>query len=830
MIDFGKISKGNNADTVLNPRDIFNALPNKNTAKFQYPRDVQSQVWNKWFQNRDQSNSVIKMNTGSGKTTVGLLILKSSLNEGKGPAVYVCPDNYLVEQVKDAAAELGVDVTTDVHSPKFISGRSILVINIHKLVNGRSVFGVGDQGVIQPIGSLLIDDAHACLDTVEDQFTISIPFTSPLYRQLVELFFDSLKAECESKALEIATGDPSSFMMVPYWEWQSKNSEVNSILVNGSSSDELIFQWPLIKEYLKHCHCVVSSTGIEISPHAIPIHMIPSVTQAERKVFMTATLIDDSILASHFGLSAQDLENPIFPDSAGDVGDRMILCPQGINPEITDQEIKEYCNQLAAEHNVIVIVPSARRAEFWSDVSNLVLDKASLYKGIEQLKTTHVGLVTMINRYDGVDLPGDACRVLVVDGVPQIRRKIDEVKHNTLVSSPKISAGFVQRIEQGMGRGVRSNDDHCVVFLVGRGLMRTLYAQGAIDKFSPGTKAQLELSVEIADQLSGKGLNDLNEAINYCLSRDPEWLSASKGVLASLKYSENSSSDPTAMGLRNAYDHALSRDFTGAKDIVNELVNKATNDAEKGYLKQVLAEYINNYDPHEAQQIQKSALNNNLRVLKPIDGIQYSKLLSNGSDQADLCSSFLSGKYSNPNDLVIEVNGILEELQFEKIPWSRFEEAFKNIANYIGFQSQRPEQFYRKGPDVLWSLGNMDYLVIECKNEANSDTISKKYCNQLNGSSNWFSGQYDVSCSFTPILIHPSDAYEFAASPNNHSRIITESELNRFRDSIKEFIISVASEATYKDPNKVRERLAHHRLMGNDFVANYTRAYRVRSS
>ena len=39
------------------------------------------------------------MNTGSGKTVVGLIMLQSCLNENKGPAIYVVPDNYLVNQV-----------------------------------------------------------------------------------------------------------------------------------------------------------------------------------------------------------------------------------------------------------------------------------------------------------------------------------------------------------------------------------------------------------------------------------------------------------------------------------------------------------------------------------------------------------------------------------------------------------------------------------------------------------------------------------------------------------------------------------------------------------
>ncbi len=50
------------------------------------------------------------MNTGSGKTVVALLILQSCLNEGIGPAMYVVPDKYLVEQVISQAKELGIKV------------------------------------------------------------------------------------------------------------------------------------------------------------------------------------------------------------------------------------------------------------------------------------------------------------------------------------------------------------------------------------------------------------------------------------------------------------------------------------------------------------------------------------------------------------------------------------------------------------------------------------------------------------------------------------------------------------------------------------------------
>lgn len=46
--DFSKLNSENSSDTVIAPRDIFTVLPNKH-AKYQYPRDVQGEVWAAWF-------------------------------------------------------------------------------------------------------------------------------------------------------------------------------------------------------------------------------------------------------------------------------------------------------------------------------------------------------------------------------------------------------------------------------------------------------------------------------------------------------------------------------------------------------------------------------------------------------------------------------------------------------------------------------------------------------------------------------------------------------------------------------------------------------------
>lgn len=823
-IDFGKLNTGSNVNTIIQPRELFTALPQKE-EKFQYPRDVQSQVWDNWFNRREESDLVLKMNTGSGKTIVGLLILKSCLNEKKSPAVYIVPDNYLVQQVENEAAALGVETTRDVKSPRFLSGKAILIANIHKLVNGKSVFGVGDEGVKIKIGTLLIDDAHACLDTIEEQFSISISYGSPCYKELYSIFKESLHRQCESKAIEIEDGDPSSYMQVPFWVWKNNLSEITKSLVSNKESDELKFSLPLFKESLSLCNCVLNAKKVEITPYCIPIHMLPSIINCDRKIFMTATLVDDSILSSHFGISGNSINEPIIPNTAGDIGDRMILLPQVINNDLTDLEIKEFCKWASEFINVVVIVPSEYRAEFWSDEADKVLRSNNLYNGIEELKKNKVGLVILVNRYDGIDLPKDACRLLVIDGLPDVRRLIDKVNQSILMGSDRVTAQVIQRIEQGMGRGVRSSDDYCAVFLMGKNLTSQLYAGNAIDKFSPGTKAQIELSDKLSEQIYNQTLNDIWEnVILHCLNRNEDWVTASKGVLASLTYDESTEVDIITNAQRKAYDCALYNDYSSASTALVEVINTTDDKVLKSYLTLCLAEYINLYDESEAQKTLMSAAAKNARILKPIEGIAYHKLESTVMDQARDCSVFLKNKFTDPNKIIIELNGIIELLIFKPETANIFEESFKKIAKFIGFCSQRPENDSNKGPDVLWGVGALNYFIIECKNGviSNSNKINKHDCNQLNGSIIWFESEYDSTCTFNPILIHPSLTFEHAASPHQKIRIINIEKLEYLKNNIQEFIKAICIQNKINDIEEIRKKLIFHKLRCEDFIQNYT--------
>ncbi|MDH8426033.1 hypothetical protein QIG80_27555, partial [Klebsiella pneumoniae] len=69
------------------PRKIFTTL--KRDARFKRPLDEQADVLDAWYARRKAKDLTLKMNTGGGKTVVGLLCLQSSLNENIKPAVYI---------------------------------------------------------------------------------------------------------------------------------------------------------------------------------------------------------------------------------------------------------------------------------------------------------------------------------------------------------------------------------------------------------------------------------------------------------------------------------------------------------------------------------------------------------------------------------------------------------------------------------------------------------------------------------------------------------------------------------------------------------------------
>ena len=190
------------------------------------------------------------------------------------------------------------------------------------------------------------------------------------------------------------------------------------LLSKNADCEELKFVWPFLKvgEVLANSITVVSGDRVEIAPHLIPIDLVPSSTMRLQS-FMSATLIDDAALVRDLAVDPKAVHNPIKPKVAGDIGERLIVCPPLVDSKIEEITTSQLVSEIRSSHraNVVVLVPSTNRARFWKTNDSMEVPGTDIADVIDKLSNSAPNTAIIANRYDGIDLPDDACRVLVID-------------------------------------------------------------------------------------------------------------------------------------------------------------------------------------------------------------------------------------------------------------------------------------------------------------------------------------------------------------------------------------------------------------------------------
>ncbi|MFI7633917.1 DEAD/DEAH box helicase [Nonomuraea sp. NPDC049400] len=833
-LDWSRIGTADH-EPLLRPRDIYAALPHR---PWPYLRQEQGEVLEKWYVRRDDRDIVIKQNTGGGKTVAGLLIAQSTLNEGIGKAVYLAPDTYLASRVCEEAARLGLKTTNDPSDLAFVSQQAILVTTFHKLINGKSIFGVaGDGRAPVDLGIVVVDDAHAALATTEGQFRLTIPDTHDAYGAILDMFEEDLRHQSLNVWEDVKAKEYSATARIPFWSWADRRSDVMKLLHPFRSDDVFKFAWPLISNVLHLCAATVTGRSVEIRPPCPPIHMIPSFARARRRVYLTATLADDSILVTDLDAAPELLAHPVTPGSAADLGDRMILAPIALNPSMDEEAIRVLAHQFsqgdrdgdgiveAEPINVVVLVPSLKAANVWRHYADRILLVRDLQQGVADLKAGHVGLVVLVNKYDGIDLPGRACDLLILDGIPRPMDAVESREAVALADSPVRLAREVQRIEQGMGRGVRDTDDSCAVLLLGANLAVATHDPLHLSLFSPATRAQLNLSRDIATQIQGEGLDAIRSALSACLNRLPAWVERSRRALAEVRYAETSTIRPEAIAARKAFDLASAGQSLAAVDQLQEVINTLSDPATSGWIMEQKAAYLHLTDPAAAQQVLSAAGNRNAFVLRPAVGVAPSQLKAAAS-QARAAAEFLASQYKDATSLVLGVRAMLDQITWDEERTKEAEAAWERLGRHLGFTSSRPEQAYGTGPDNLWVLGRDRHAVTELKTGATTETISKKDLDQLGGSVRWDQEQYPEVTPL-PVMVHPSRDLDVRGIGVPNMRVVTTAKLEELKDAVRAYTTALADGmGRWGDEQAVATQLAHSKLDHGNVFRMYAEAPR----
>ena len=831
----------NKGARLTRPREIYASLQGRRWPRL---RPEQNEVLEAWYDRRTEPDLVLKQNTGGGKTLTGLLIAQSSLHDGIGPAVFLVPDKFLIQQVVDEANDARIAVTIDPNDESFRSSQAILVTTFHKLLNGRSSFGVRGVKKVVPLGVVIVDDAHSALNATGGLFAVSIPASSDAYDDLIKLFAADLRDQSPKAFAEIQGGGFGAPIRVPPKAVADRAEEVMDIVqphANDPSIGSLFYPWTFVADLLQIATVTVTSKSIEIKTPCPEVSLIPAFQQAKRRVYLTATLEDEGVLVTELGADAEAVRKPITPRQASDLGDRIILAPLSINPQLADTAIHALAREFAdgkrgqgknAEPiNVVVLVPGDQAARRWAHVADETLHVSDMRPVIERMKDGEtVGIVVLVNKYDGVDLPGDACRLLIVDGIPTPLTPHEQRAAAALIGSMAFKAREVQRIEQGMGRGIRDVGDHCAVLVLTSDAALTLRDPQLRTFYSPTTRAQVELSQRLADQIQGEGIEAIADLLDTFLERKSEWVSRSLEATADVTYDASGHVTVLATGRREAFNRAVAGDVAGSVLVLRAAIDSVTDPLVKGWYLEELAAYEHHVNPVASQKTLAAARKMNPAVLKPAVSPSRKKIAGPAA-QGQAAATYLDEHYSDARTLELTIASL-----FDNIVWGvehasdRSEEQFRLLGLHLGFGSGRPEKEDRDGgPDNLWALSSERYAVIELKTDISRDdpVIIKDEAEQLVHSMAWFSDRYpEISTTPTAVLVHPSDELDAKAHVPPGTRVITREQLQKLRKDVEAFVKQLADDTAWSDAAVVAAALAEHSLVAEQVISQHSKKIR----
>ena len=834
MVDFRKRLAAKTVRTPINPVELYNTL---DRAHDKGPlRPAQLAVLEEWHSSRRSARDVIvKLHTGQGKTLIGLLILQSRLNENREPVVYLCPDNFLVDQVCDQAKQFGIATcTVDSELPDdFFDGTGVLVTSVHKLFNGLTKFGLNNESV--SVGTVLMDDAHACADIIRDQCCIRIPSDKPVYRDILDLFASDLEGQGVGTWADIKNGKRDALLPVSYWAWMSRETDVASKLSRvANSTRSVTFAWPLIKDMLSHCQCMVSGAAVEIEPYIPPLMAFGSYWKAKHRIFMSATVTDDAFLVKGLQLAPETIAKPLSYDKETWSGEKMILLPSLIHEDMKRQHIVELFGKPNPRRQVgvVVLAPSFARTKDWAQYGAIVAKKESVGGIIDELrKGQYHAVVVLANRYDGVDLPDDACRILIFDSRPYTESLTDRYQELCRPDSEATLMRTVRSVEQGMGRSVRGEKDYCAIVAVGADLVRMLRDRTTRKYFSSQMVAQIDIGFEIAGMATQEIEEEdreprlaLRDLMAQCLRRDPDWkdfyVDRMNKVVPSGANETILRTYAEELAAEKAY--AAGDYTTAAKGIQAFLDGTMQSDDDKGWYLQEMARYHWRANRMESERLQVAAHKKNRMLLRPRAGVTFAKLEVVSQRRVERIVEWM-GACEDYAELDARVADILDNLVFGARA-DKFESALNELSRTLGFNGERPDKEWKEGPDNLWALDTKHYLLWECKNEVETTRveINKREAEQMNRSSAWFD-KYYRACSVKRLIVHPSNRLQSAGAFTHEVEVVRESELRRLVKAVQAFFKSFEF-LNFRDLSSIHTQglINAHSLTVEDLLSKYS--------
>lgn len=542
------------------PEKLFYSLPRTPRSApslWLHQGDVLRTYYERHVESRDLA---VELPTGTGKTLPGLLIVDWNRRFRDGVrTVFACPTTQLVRQVLEVARDHSIPAV-DLSGSwrdwpaedriKFESGSAIAVASYSGIFNSNPQ--------LRDIDTILFDDAHAGEQYVAAAYSVEIVRDAEdgLYPLLLDVLAGELPPgqarRLQQNSPDIATKRSVSLVL------PGRSSEllerIDSLVHEHVASTKLKYPYSLIRSHLQACMIYVKWDQILVRPLIAPSFENSTFVGARQRIYLSATLGEAGELERSFG--REKIKRLPLPESASNArsGRRFFVFPGLIDGADRDELTKELVKRAGKS---IVLTPSnygVSRAENrltpagWS-----VFKKNDVTATMQPFVDATNAVCILANRYDGIDLPGDACHSVVLYGHPIATNLQEEYLSSRAMAGASLAERLRSRVVQGTGRCTRNPSDWALVIVSDDEMTRYLAR--------PGVQKSLEadLQAEIAFGLGSANVDqsELLENVDMFLAQGNDWSTQAEPVLAEYREAASRVATNAAAALASAVSHEV---------------------------------------------------------------------------------------------------------------------------------------------------------------------------------------------------------------------------------------------------------------------------------
>ncbi|MFE6800017.1 DEAD/DEAH box helicase family protein, partial [Paenibacillus chitinolyticus] len=570
--------------------------------KINGPLDYQSDMIDLYMKKAyTQSDVALELPTGSGKTLIGLLIGEFRRRKNKEKVVYVCPNNQLVYQtVEKARDSYGIKVNGFTGKIKnydpaakadYNTAQAISITNYSSLFLNNSFFSDADI--------IIMDDAHSAEGFIVSSWSLEIKRSESkdLYLNLLETIKDKLEITQYNRmnSTQPMYEDLVWFDKLPNIKMIEKQQAICDIVDEYVKETDLRYPWANIKDHLHACNIFLSWNAIVIRPYIPPALTHPSMVNSKQRIYMSATLGESGELERITGVP-NIFRLPMVRDwDKRGIGRRFFIFPNASFKSEFDSEILKKINNMVNRSLLLTQDDKTVRKVagfFKTNTSKEVFLSKDIEHSKEGFIKSENGIAILANRFDGIDLLDDECRLLIIANLPSATHLQEKFLTNRMAASVLFNERIKTRLVQAVGRCTRSHVDYAAVCIFGQELENSLVSPNKLVQFHPELQAEIEFGYE--QSISHNSIDDFLKLLKLFYERKEAWEEAEEDIInrrdSIIERQEKNQKNSNFDKLLNSskyevkFQYALwKKDFEGALNEIEHILALLDSKELKGY-------------------------------------------------------------------------------------------------------------------------------------------------------------------------------------------------------------------------------------------------------